>query len=150
MYNLLNRNLNNWYHMYRGMRQIFRRFFVVFMEQITRGGRRVDVKFWTLDGQEKANNIEQVQTRKKFESFGDNVMIECPSPHPWKVVYYWKNQKIYQKFQHLFKADLILLANISTPSQYSDSCPSPILLRVMTCRLLAFCSWLTESTLRKD
>ena len=32
----------------------------------------------------------------------------------WKGVYHYENQKIDWEFQHLFKADLILLANTST------------------------------------
>ena len=63
---------------------------------------------------------------------------------------YLKNQKIHQKFQHLFKAKLILLAKTSTPGQYTDFSPSLISLTVTTRRRLAFYSWLTEPTWRKD
>ena len=63
----------------------------------------------------------------------------------WRGVYHRGNQKIYQKFQHLFKANLILLANAPTPGQCTDSWPCPASRRVATCRPIAFCSWSTES-----
>ena len=67
----------------------------------------------------------------------------------WRGVYHRGNQKIYQKFQHLFKANLILLANAPTPGQCTDSWPCPASRRVATCRPIAFCSWSTEPTSRK-
>ena len=73
-----------------------------------------------FSGRERATKIEQVQTKEEFGSFGDNV-------------YHQQNQNIHQKFQHLFKANLILLANTPTPGQYTDSWPYPVLVRVTTC-----------------
>ena len=67
----------------------------------------------------------------------------------WRGVYHRGNQKIYQKFQQLFKANLILLANAPTPGQCTDSWPCPASRRVATCRPIAFCSWSTEPTSRK-
>ena len=80
-------------------------------------------KFWTFNRQEKATKIEQVPTREEFWSLGDNKIVECP---PGKGVYCQENQKIHQKFQHLFKANLVLLANTPIPGQNMDSWPCPV------------------------
>ena len=52
------------------------------------------------------------------------------SPSPMKSVYHQENQKIQQKFQHLFKANLILLANTPTCGSYTDSWPYQVSLRL--------------------
>ena len=113
-FNLLNRNLHNWYHMYRERgrgrgEKIRRTVCVVFMKLITRGGRRNYVKFWTsMDGRgpPKTRTKHRRGTCVIWWELNDwmpsTSMKRCLSP---------KNQKIHQKFQHLFKANLILLAN---------------------------------------
>ena len=64
-------------------------------------------------------------------------IIECPPPL-WKSVYHQENQKIQQKFQQLFKANLILLANTPTSRLYTDSSPCQVSLTVTTHRPLTF------------
>ena len=82
----------------------------------------------------KLNKFEKEELR----SFKDNVKRCLPS-----------GKSKDQKFQHLFKANLILLANAPTPGQCTDSWPCPASRRVATCRPIAFCSWSTEPTSRK-
>ena len=72
------------------------------------------------------------------------------NPPSRKGVYHRENQKIHQKFHHLLKANLILLANTPTPpSQYIDFWHCPVSLRVTTNRPVACCIWSTEPALRK-
>ena len=85
----------------------------------------------------------------EFWSFDDNMIIECPCPPSQKGVYHQENQKIHQKFQLLFKANLILLANMPTPNHYTDSWPCLVLLKVTTCRPVAFCNLPTQPTQKK-
>ena len=101
-------------------------------------GGGVDVKFWTLKrrkGLSKSNKCEHER---------NNWM-----PPPWKGVFHQEDQKICQKLQHLFKANLIFLVNTATPDQYNNPWPCPVLLRVIICSPVSFCSWPTEPTLRK-
>ena len=58
-------------------------------------------------------------------------------PKSKKGVYYEENQKFHQMFEHLFKANLILLVNTLTLGQYTDSSPYTVSLRVITCRSVA-------------
>ena len=135
-YNLLNWNLNNWYHMYWGyvgggwgMGNIWGNIFVVFMELITRG------EFWRFDGQEGATKTEQVRRKEEFWSFCDNIIMNAHPHCPHEKVFTIgkrKHQRIDRMFQYLFKANLIILTNTSTTGQYTNSSPYTVSLRVIT------------------
>ena len=113
-------------------------FFVAFMELITRGGNWCKVlNIWWME----KGYRNQISANKRGILF---IWWYCNHwmPPPWKRVYYWENQKIHQKLQHLFKVSLIVLANTATPGQYTNSWPCQVSFRVITRRPVAFCSWL--------
>ena len=115
--------------------------FLVFMELITRGGRGSWCKVLTFDGQERATKIEEVQTKEEFWSFGDNEIVES-CPHSMKRCLPSGKSK-YQKFQHLVKANLILLANTPIPGQCTNSWLCSVSRRVATRRPVIFAvGWL--------
>ena len=94
------------------------------------------------DGKElpRLNKQELVGRGVLILVIDDNAMIKVPC----KAVYHHENQKFHQKFQHLFKSDLILLGNAATPGllytiplQDKPSCISYL------------CSWLPDPSLKK-
>ena len=85
-----------------------------------------------FDGREGAIKIEQVWRKEKFWSFFD-INNEYPP-----FVYHLEKQKSkHQIFQYLFKANLNILTNTSTPGQYTNSSTYTMSFRVTIRRSVA-------------
>ena len=82
-------------------------------------------------------NMALQLTLQQRENFNSKVLISEPVITLWKVAYYQKNGKIHWEFQHLLKADLILLTDTLTLHSTNQSKPS------------CASSWSTDLTLGK-